>query len=382
MTNGTVDGPAQALRDFLLRSECRRLTCVYHPLLQDERPEHVVTVHESGVLRRHRTIRLPSRPPITYPLDLLAPLRFPEADCWFGFNALASARGLFAKRRGMCRSVVYWCVDFTPDRFGRSPLTTAFDWIDRRCCEKVDARFELSEAGRVARDRRHEERGSYTPARARIVPMGAWLDRADTVPPDAFGRRRIVYMGHLAPGKGVALLIDALGSLQRNGVTFSADIIGRGPLEVELRERARRVGVADRVTFHGFVADHRDVERLLAGGSIAAAPYEDGPGSFTQFADPGKLRAYLAAGLPTVMTDVPPNAGELASQAGVIVAAAATPIALAKALEDVLASETQWRDRRDAALRYARSFDWPMILGPALDSLGFQVSVGQQSSGY
>jgi glycosyltransferase involved in cell wall biosynthesis len=374
-TNGTVDGPAQALRDYLLSMEPRLLTCVHHPLLPDEPAHHTVTTYENGVLQRDRTISLVSRPPATYPLDLLAPLRYPAAHAWFGFNALAVARGLAERRRGRCDRVVYWCVDFTPDRFGRSPLTAIFDAVDRWCCCRVDARFELSQAGRDARDERHSSRTGYRPAPSRVVPMGAWLQRVPRVPADGFSRRRIVYMGHLAPGKGVSMFLAALGILARRGSSFTADVIGRGPLEGELRQQAAALNIADCVTFHGFVKDHQDVERLLATGSIAAAPYEDDPSSFTRFADPGKLRAYLAAGLPIVMTNVPPNAEELAREAGATVASAATPEAFADALERSSAREDDWLRNRAAALRHAEGFDWPVILGPALESLGFGPSL-------
>ena len=123
-------------------------------------------------------------------------------------------------------------------------------------------------------------------------------------------------MGHVAPGKGTKLLVDSLMELCRRDVAFDADIIGRGPLLDVLKRRVADLGLSTRVTFHGFVEDHADVERLIAAASIAAAPYEDDLGSFTRFADPGKLRAYLAAGLPIVMTGVPPNATELSAEAG------------------------------------------------------------------
>src|SRR5450755_4442805 len=50
---------------------------------------------------------------------------------------------------------------------------------------------------------------------------------------------------------------------------------------------------------------------LIAGSSIALAPYRATADNFTRFADPSKVKGYLAAGLPTLVTDVPPNAREL-----------------------------------------------------------------------
>ena len=125
--------------------------------------------------------------------------------------------------------------------------------------------------------------------------------------------------------------------------------------------------------FRGFVADHREVERLLATGSVAVAPYVPSEATFTRWADPGKLKAYLAAGLPILLTDVPPNAGELARDAGAeIVSFDAESIA--DSIEQLLDSPAEWLARRDQALHYVRRFDWPLLLGELLDRLGFRVT--------
>jgi glycosyltransferase involved in cell wall biosynthesis len=123
------------------------------------------------------------------------------------------------------------------------------------------------------------------------------------------------------------------------------------------------------VTFHGYVDDHRDVEQILAGCSIAVAPYRSSDMTFTRHADPGKLKAYLAAGLPIVLTEVPPNAHELAEHAGAEIVTDDSA-ALADAIARALSSPDQWRTRRSAALAYAQRFDWNRLLGDLLRTLG------------
>ena len=314
VANGFSDGPAQALRDFLVESGAD-VFAVAHPLSAEDGGRHVVSRFVSGSRQRARTVRIPLRPPLSFAVDPLIPLLPPRVDAWFGFNPLACSRGLLARAQRRARFVALWSVDFVPDRFGRNSVATRlYDRLDRLCCIRADARIELSKTAREERRRRHalpEGAGA-----AHIVPMGAWLERIETAQPESFERKRVVYLGHLVPRQGVGMLLEALAVLRRRGEPIGADIIGTGPLERELRERARELELGDAVRFHGFVPDHRDVERILAGSSLAVAPYRPGDDSFTRYADPGKLKAYLAAGLPIVLTDVPPNARELERSAG------------------------------------------------------------------
>jgi glycosyltransferase involved in cell wall biosynthesis len=180
-----------------------------------------------------------------------------------------------------------------------------------------------------------------------------------------------VYTGHLVPRQGVQVLMDALTVLAERGVDFEAHIGGRGPLEPELRAAASRAVLNGRVRFPGFFPDHRDLEGFLAEGSVAVAPYDTAADSFSRFADPSKLKSYIAAGLPTITTDVPPSAAELAQHAGTEVVRC-DPGPLADAIERVLASPDEWRMRRAAALAYARRLDWSRIFDSATEAAGFE----------
>jgi glycosyltransferase involved in cell wall biosynthesis len=368
--NGASDAPpAAAVREFLLRHRACRVTAVYHPLGPEDEPGHSITVYEPDSEPRSRTLRLPSRTPYTYSFDPFIPLWPERVDCWVGFNNLAAGRGLLQRSLGRAGKVVYWAIDFVPNRFGRGLLTRSYDALDAFCCRNVDQRFEVSRAALEARSARHGLSLAEA-APADVAPMGAWLARVPVAPDDAWRKRRVLFLGHLVPRQGVAKLLDAFEVLESRGVEFTAEIAGHGPLLEELKDRVARMGLADRVTFVGFIGDHRKLEEFVASGSVAVAPYDTAEDSFTRFADPSKVRAYMAGGLPVVMTDVPPNADELAAEGGAELVPY-TAEGLADGIARALSSAEDWQRRRRAALTYASGFDWEVIVGRALESVGF-----------
>ena len=367
-SSGFADGPAQALREYLTRHGAGTVTAISHPLVPEGPHHHRVDTWIQGAHQRTQTIRLPFRPPYTYPLDLAVPLHPPAGvDVWFGFNNLACARGLIGRQRGRCQLVVYWCVDFVPARFGRGLITKAYDAVDHYCCAKADWRFELSQAALDARTERHGN-GSKPLAPAYVVPMGAWLERVPTTSKGGWRGRRVAYLGHLVERQGVRTLVEALALVKDDLKDLSVDIVGDGPEAADLRTLALRLGLESTIRFHGFIEDHRAIERLLADASLAVAPYVPSPDSFTRYADPGKLKAYLAAGLPIVMTDVPPIARDLAHRGGASLVDASAR-SLARGIIEALTVPSEWEQRRVAALKMAQEFDWNHVLAQALERI-------------
>lgn len=367
--NGFADGPSQALREYLISQGAQRVVTISHPLVAESEGFHVVEDIQ-GRKKMTKKFRFINRPPYTYVADPLIPMRLPTADVWFGFNNLAAARGLVRKKTGKVKQVVYWAVDFVPQRFGNSIVTSVYDSVDKYVCKTADLRIDLSLAALNGRTK-HHKLSKTTMAEATVVPMGAWLRRTPKTTARSWNRKKIVYLGHLVERQGVENLLRAAKIIIAKDASVSVEIIGGGPLADNLRNLAKELGIASNVTFHGFVKSHEQVEAILAGGTVAGATYKKDAKSFTQFADPGKLKAYLGAGLPIVLTDVPPNAKELAD-AGVALVAEDNPKAIAKEFEKLLQDNDAWQVARSAVNKMAKQFDWDNILKKVLTDLGYE----------
>lgn len=369
--NGSTDGPAQPLRDYLLDKGAKKVITIAHPLVPEAVNKHIVTYYENGKIARKKEVTLPHKPPFTYLMDPFVPLRLPHTTAWIGFNNLAAFRGLQRRALGKTDKVIYWAVDFVADRFGKGNIATkAYNKLDKYVATKVNARVELSPVGISSRNKYLGLKKSMI-APTFVVPMGAWLNRTPKVPSDAWKKHKIVYLGHLVERQGVGTLIQAISILTQKGITVTAEVIGAGPMENSLRGQAKELGVDKLIKFHGFVKDHKDVEEILASGTIAAAPYVKDDVNFVQFSDAGKLKAYLGANLPIVLTDVPNNAKDL-QKSGAALIASDTPEAFATTLEKWLTNEAAWEKAHIAAKVSAKEFDWDHLLKHALLNFGFE----------
>jgi glycosyltransferase involved in cell wall biosynthesis len=122
------------------------------------------------------------------------------------------------------------------------------------------------------------------------------LERTALPPPDpplAPGRLHAVAVGRLTRVKGLGFAIEALTHLPA-GHPWHLDLVGEGDLHDELSALATRLGVADRVTFHGF---RRDIEALMANADALMMPsLHEGL--------PYTLLEAMSLGLPMVASNV------------------------------------------------------------------------------
>src|SRR5215218_10127562 len=88
------------------------------------------------------------------------------------------------------------------------------------------------------------------------------------------GKPRVLFVGRLAPQKGVGTLVEAAGLLEDPGAQIL--LVGDGPERKALERESERIGVADRLHFVGFFA-HDRVPAVLAHADLLILPslYEE-----------------------------------------------------------------------------------------------------------
>ena len=163
----------------------------------------------------------------------------------------------------------------------------------------------------------------------------------------------LVAVGRFVPKKGLGMLVDACACLYKRGVDVRLRLVGDGPEADALRERAVRGGIADRVTFTGWLAP-AEVARVVAEAVAFVAPSVRAADGDRDGIPNALLEAMLAA-RPVVASDASAAAEAIADfREGRIVPAGRVDLladTLAGLLGDTAAAERMGLAARRRVLR-------------------------------
>lgn len=199
-------------------------------------------------------------------------------------------------------------------------------------------------------------RVGFKPARVDVVRPGLDHQRynVDSAAPDPY---RLVYLGRLRHYKRLDTLIRLTKDLADEFPEVRLDVVGIGEDRPQLEELARREGVEQRVTFHGFVAEDEKVALLQRGWVFVMPSLNEGWGISVLEAN--------ACGLPAVAFDVPGlNESICDGETGL----------LGQSYDDLrdqvrtLLVDSERRHRlAQQALRWSAQFDWEATARQLLD---------------
>lgn len=225
--------------------------------------------------------------------------------------------------------------------------------IESAVCRRADAVIALTQrlAERLQAD-------GIAAQRIHVIPSGVAAAVADADVPDRFadvGHPRIVYVGRLAPAKGVDTLVEAAARLRTPSA--SVLLVADGPARSSLERAIRRHRLGDRVRIAGFVP-HRDIPAVLAHADVFCLP--------SRYEELGTaLLEAMQAGVPIVASDTGGIPAVVGSAARLV--APGDPAALAAALDALLADRQQAGRLAALARERVRAWDWERLADRVLD---------------
>lgn len=372
-THVYTTGPAQDLKDYLVDQKIADLLFIGHPLFYDKKLDGSgFERYKSGKLVTKKYQKIKKRIVIwEYKLQILKTINWvlrtkKRWDLFVGSDNLNALSGIILRRLGRVKRVVYYVIDYNPHRFSNRIMNWIYHKIDQFCVKHADETWNLSARMEEARKEHFGiERGDQI-----TVPIGIWYKRFEEGRSGRPEKNCLIFMGHILKKQGVQYVIDAIPAIIKKIPDFKFRVIGGGEYLDELKKQAEKLKVLKYIDFTGFIESHTDVERLMNTGSLAMAMYEkydeNGELSYTYYADPGKLKSYLAGGLPILLTDVPHNAKEIERmRCGKIIEA--KPESITRAVVELMKDEKTLKEYRKNAIKYAEQFDWEIIFSLNLE---------------
>ena len=170
------------------------------------------------------------------------------------------------------------------------------------------------------------------------------------------GATVVGFIGSFYAYEGLDLLLDALPRLLQRRPDARALLVGGGPQEALLKERAVSLGIADKVVFTGRVP-HEQVQRYYDLVDVLAYPRHSM--RLTDLVTPLKPLEAMAQGRLFVASDVGGHKELIRNRETGWLFPAGSAEALADALDDLLARRDQWPALRAAGREFVeRERNW------------------------
>lgn len=281
-----------------------------------------------------------------------------KIDLYIGMDGMCSIFGLILKKIGVAKRVVYWSIDFVPEaRFKQSWKNKIYKFINTLAIKNSDEVWDLSPRMITGRLKfLNIKRSEYKSHR--IVPYGVWSKKIKHYNYEKSQKYTLVFMGHIMEKQGIDNVIIQIPSIIKKIPSFKFKIIGDGSYKKELISLAKTIKVNNYCHFFGKLDDDR-MRDEIAKSSVAIAPYKDTNDNYSRYADPGKVKTYLACGVPVLLTNIPWNAKEIEeNECGSIINNDGSD--LTKKIVYLMKPKINEKFRRNA-IKYSTKYDYEKI---------------------
>lgn len=345
--------------------KCYAYTIIRHSLLPTKGSKSQLFFYKKSKLKRHIVA-----PRIVGPYSLNFLKDFFLTIFWglrsgiiydiaFGTNNLNVLSLLVLKKLGKVKKVIFISIDYTPDRYDNPIFDMLYHWFDRICCYNADIIWNSSKRTNDAR-----VKNGVNPKKISntiVMPDGSNFNPGKRLSIDKIDRKKLIFIGGMRPVMGIKLILESFKEIIKEVPSATLLLIGGGSHLEEYKIFSKRLGLEKYVYFTGYIENHDDVDDLLRTGAIGLAPFAPDKSSYEYYSDVGKPKAYLAAGMPVIITRVPEIADEIEKErAGIVIGY--NKKELTGAILALLKSDKTYKKFRKNAVKLSKKYIWPNIL--------------------
>lgn len=365
-------GPPHELRDFLLRHKIAHLVFIGHrnrALPENDIYRSYCDIYKNG--KKIQTAYAPdiSRYPdfIAYIIDCFWTLYWAtkysgSTDYYIGLGNMNAMMGLVLRFFGNAKKVIYYVIDYIPNRFSNSLINWFYMKSDSWSALHSDATWNYAPVMITSREKMWDR----TFPHQIVVPNGIRIRASENIKKDTH-QRDLMYIGTLHRQQGIQLVLEALPIIKEKIQDIRFVLIGQGPYRKDLEALVRKNNLKKQVQFLGYIKDPDTADEKLARGHIGVATYTP-DNEMVRNTEPGKVKRYFACGLPVVMTDMG-DISILSLKAGCGITVPYDSIKFAHEVIRLLSDKKLYKDMQKKALAFAKRYDWERIFNRSFQLL-------------
>lgn len=363
-------GVAHILRDYLLEKSPNKLLFIAHPLLyikESYKKSSYFEFYVNGKLRKKHTAfhwALPEQ--LLYLKDFIYALYWTfktntKYNVIVALDPLNTVAGLAIKILGRADKVVYYSIDYFPQRFENPVMNRIYHSIDKLAVRFSDETWNVGARMAKARALGNGMRADVYKKRQFHVPIGVWFAKIKRKPVSQFNKNKLIYAGGFVPYMGIDLAIRALPKILKKVPNCTLELIGRGGAGEDWKKLARQLRVEKHISFRDWMENREVFHKHLSGAAVGLAPFNyhilDDK---VKNADPGKIKDYTSVGLPVITTKAIYTWHDIEKfKCGVVIDYNENEFA--KAVVKFLQNRSLLLQYRKNAVKYAKQFDWEKL---------------------
>jgi len=352
-----------------LKDRVKRVILITHPFPEFGGKYSFLTMYEDGNPLLEKKVKVLKGPSllqffhhilITYYFLFYTGLKF---DLCIALENLSFVSIFPLRLLGIFKRLVYYSIDFVPQRFSNPFLNWFYHFMDKFACQHSDVNWVMTK--QMIEPRKDYEIKLSNSSPFVIVPIGYNIDDINVRPFDKIDLYSIVYAGGLRESYGPQLVIKIIPSLLKKFPKIRLTIIGIGKYEDELKKLIKVLKINKSIDFKGFIPSFKELTDTLAKHSVAVAPYMPVPGSYSYYSDPSKIKLYMCCGLPVITTNVTTLSKTISkTKSGIVIEYSER--ALFKAMTSLLKNKKTYKLYKEAAIKLSEGFDINVVMNPAI----------------
>jgi|SRR6185369_400282 len=278
---------------------------------------------------------------------------FGDFDIYFTVNAFSGWIGIVMKQLGLVKKTVFWVWDYFPLQYPDWRIRSArwFYWkFDKPCMQFSD---RIIFTNRKLYKLRKETNMINDETKPIIVPVGTNVKKI------FFHKKKKIivgFLGMLKASQGIDMMINSLPELIKKFPKLQLEIIGSGPEEHRFKQKTRKYH--KNVTFHGFIENQNDIEKITKRWAIGLALYTPEKSNESYWGDPSKIKVYISNGIPVITTNVSYFASEIKKKKAGIVVPHNKPEIFSQAVQSIIKAQKTYQKN---ALSLAKKYQYTKI---------------------